>query len=104
MGRVLPRRLAVKSGASRERLLSLYGPLSMVLLFTIWAVALIAAFGLLEWALEAGAKSAPSLVGQFYMSGVTFFTLGYGDVVPHTRPARLVAVAEAGTGLGFIAV
>ena len=38
------------------------------------------------------------------MSGVTFFTLGYGDVVPHTRAARLVAVIEAGTGIGFIAV
>jgi hypothetical protein len=38
------------------------------------------------------------------MSGATFFTLGYGDVVPHTPAARLVAVAEAGAGLGFIAI
>jgi Ion channel len=38
------------------------------------------------------------------MSGVTFFTLGYGDVVPHTGAARVVTVIEAGTGIGFIAV
>ena len=38
------------------------------------------------------------------MSGVTFFTLGYGDVVPHTGAARFMSVLEAGTGIGFIAV
>ncbi|MDQ2802573.1 MAG: potassium channel family protein [Pseudomonadota bacterium] len=92
------------AGPRREHALSVYGPLSMVLLFTSWAAALIAAFGLLEWALQAGTQSAPSLAGQLYMSGVTFFTLGYGDVVPHTRAARMVAVTEAGTGFGFIAV
>ena len=39
-----------------------------------------------------------------YMSGVTFFTLGYGDVVPHSGLGRTLTVLEAGTGLGFIAV
>ena len=38
------------------------------------------------------------------MSGVTFFTLGYGDVVPHSAAGRIVSVVEAGTGIGFIAV
>jgi hypothetical protein len=38
------------------------------------------------------------------MSGVTFFTLGYGDVVPHSTAARFISVVESGTGLGFIAV
>ena len=38
------------------------------------------------------------------MSGVTFFTLGYGDVVPHGTMARGLSVVEAGTGIGFIAV
>jgi Ion channel len=96
--------LPLPSGERRERLLSLYGPLSMVLLFTLWAVALIAGFGVLEWALETGTRQAASFAGYLYMSGTTFFTLGYGDLVPHTRAARLISVAEAGTGLGFIAV
>ncbi|WP_084698548.1 potassium channel family protein [Muricoccus aerilatus] len=38
------------------------------------------------------------------MSGVAFFTLGYGDVVPHTAAARVVSVVEAGTWIGFIVV
>jgi Ion channel len=32
------------------------------------------------------------------------FTLGYGDIVPHTAAARTVSVIEAGCGIGFIAV
>ena len=38
------------------------------------------------------------------MSGVTFFTLGYGDIVPHSALGRALSVIEAGTGIGFIAV
>ena len=37
------------------------------------------------------------------MSGVTFFTLGYGDAVLRSVAARLVTVLEAGTGIDFIA-
>lgn len=92
-------------GEQREQWLSLYGPLSMVTLFSFWAVALIFGFGVLEWALEARVPApTDSIADQLYMSGVTFFTLGYGDVVPHTQAARFVSVLEAGTGLGFIAV
>jgi hypothetical protein len=35
---------------------------------------------------------------------LTFFTLGFGDVAPQTPLAKLIIVAEAGTGFGFIAV
>ena len=91
-------------GARRESLLSIYGPLSMVLLFGIWSVGLIFACGLMEWALHVDADKHLSLLESVYLSGVTFFTLGYGDLVPHTTASRALAVAEAGMGLGFIAV
>jgi voltage-gated potassium channel Kch len=93
-------------GARRERFLSIYGPLSMLLLFASWAACLILGFGLLEWALQSRGPGASvsALTEEFYMSGVTFFTLGYGDVVPHAPAARFVAVIEAGAGIGFIAV
>ena len=92
-------------GAQRERILSIYGPLSMVLLFATWAAGLISAGGLIEWALHVGhGDKALTLPDAFYLSGVTFFTIGYGDVAPHTSFARMLAVAEGGTGLGFIAV
>ncbi len=92
------------AGAHREGFLSIFGALSMVVLFALWSVALILGFGLLEWALQRGPPAPTGLAEQVYMSGVTFFTLGYGDVVPHSQAARLAAVIEAGTGLGFIAV
>ena len=38
------------------------------------------------------------------MSGVTFFTLGYGDVTPLDGLGQVLAVMEAGIGFGFIAV
>jgi hypothetical protein len=92
----------LEAGAKRERFLSVFGALSMVILFTLWASGLICGFGLLEWALQATGKSP--MTEQFYLSGVTFFTLGYGDIVPHTAAARTVSVIEAGCGIGFIAV
>jgi hypothetical protein len=90
------------TGRRRERFLSVFGALSMVTLFACWASGLIVGFGMIEWTLQAGPPSA--LFEQIYMSGVTFFTLGYGDVVPHSGAARAVAVLEAGMGIGFIAI
>ena len=39
-----------------------------------------------------------------YFSFVTLATLGYGDIVPHTRIARSMAVIEALVGMLYIAV
>ena len=36
-----------------------------------------------------------------YGSGTTFFTLGIGDVLPHTALGRLLVVLEAGLGFAF---
>jgi len=97
----------MKPGKRRETLLSIYGPLSLLLLFVLWAVGLIFSFALLYWA----AGSAQSSFGEtttfwtdLYMSGTTFFTLGLGDITPHTRAARFITVLESGTGLGFLAI
>jgi Ion channel len=78
----------------REHLLGVFGPLSMALLFGVWVTGLTLGFGLLLWAAEsAGGKAGPPKLGnQLYMSGVTFFTLGYGDVVPHTGFGRVLTV------------
>ncbi len=88
----------------REHFLSLFGPLAMVLLFTLWAGGLILSLGEMEWAVQGHSHAPSTLSEQLYMSGVTFFTLGYGDVVPHSEMARAIAVIEAGSGIGFIAV
>jgi hypothetical protein len=91
---------------TREALLGFYGPLSLLLLVAVWAVGLVFGFGLMQY----GAGSAisvtgghPSFATDVYLSGTTFFTLGLGDVVPHTPLARALVVAEAGLGFGFLA-
>ena len=39
----------------------------------------------------------------FYLSGTTLFTLGIGDVTPHT-PIERSSLIESGLGLGFLAL
>ncbi len=103
------KRLAIQTlkPAQREGLLSHFGPVAMLGLFASWATGLIVAFGSLTWAVRPIATAPGGEVTwteSLYMSGVTFFTVGYGDVVPHSPAARLLSVVESGTGLGFIAV
>ncbi|HEX7078608.1 MAG TPA: potassium channel family protein, partial [Candidatus Eisenbacteria bacterium] len=96
-----------RPGARREAYLSFFGPLSLVFLIATWAVALVFAFGLLQYAngssVRVGAE-APGLATDLYLSGTTFFTLGLGDALPHGTVARVLAVVESGVGFGFLAV
>jgi hypothetical protein len=86
----------------REAYLSFYGPLSMILLVAVWAVVLVVGFAFLQWA--AGPDGQGDFGVDLYFSGTSFFTLGLGDVVPHTSVARALTVVEAGTGFAFLAL
>jgi len=88
----------------RESLLSIYGSLSLIVLLGLWAFLLILGFGLLHWGSAAISEDRQSFATNLYYSGTTFFTLGLGDVRPLSAFARLLTVAEAGTGLGFLAI
>lgn len=98
----------IRNNGQRESWLSAYGPLSLLLLLGAWAIALVFAFALLQWALGshiiAAAQDKISFGTDIYLSGTTFFTLGLGDVVPVTPLARAVTVIEAGTGFAFLAL
>ena len=89
----------------RDNALSLFGPLSLLCLFVCWAASLIVGFALIQWG---GRMMSITLEIPFldclYNSGETFFTLGYGDITPTTYPGKLLAVVEAGTGFGFMAI
>ncbi len=97
----------VKKRKSREAWLSYFGPLSLLTLLTIWAVVLVFGFALLQWA--GGVRlsvngDAHSFGTYLYLSGVTFFTLGFGDVTPIGSAGRTLVVLEAGVGFGFLAL
>ena len=96
----------IRSVKRRESVLSVYGPLSLLLLLAVWAMGLILGFGLLHYALGSPvgmSGTPPGLALDLYFSGTTFFTLGLGDVVPRSGMARALVVCEAGLGFGFLA-
>jgi hypothetical protein len=97
----------------REQIYSVYGPLSLLLLLLLWALLLISGFALFFFSLHSPFGDvmmlhSSSRWAQFgtdlYVSGTTLFTLGLGDVVPHSRLARGFIIFESGVGLGFVAL
>lgn len=97
----------IRSQGRREAFLGYFGPLSLIFLLALWAAGLIFAFALLQFG--AGAhlflSSARLNFGLLlYHSGETFFTLGYGDIVPSSALSRCLAVLEAGMGFAFLGI
>ncbi|MGH9415049.1 MAG: two pore domain potassium channel family protein [Terriglobales bacterium] len=99
--------LGRRRGASREAALSLFGPLSMLLLFVLWAVGLIVGFSLIYYGMGSPITMSEPVSGfglDLYVSGSMFLTLGLGNAVPHGVVARSLAMLEGGMGFGFVAV
>ncbi len=96
------------AGRWRNGLLSIFGPLSLLGLLCVWAIGLVLGFALLHWsfqtALSLPGDSDDHFATYFYFSGTTFFTLGYGDIVPTRAWGRALSVAESGIGFGFLAI
>ena len=90
----------------RETFLSIYGPLSLVVLLALWAVSLVIGFALVHRGLAT--PLGPAVESNFwtdlYYSGTTFFTLGLGDLAPVSTSGRVLSVLEAGLGFGFLAI
>src|SRR5882762_2896250 len=91
----------------REKYLGIFGPLSLLMLLTMWALGLILGYAILLWSVN-GRLNVPPAETNFgtylYLSGTTFFTLGFGDVVPLLPMGRLFVVIEAATGFGLLAI
>lgn len=97
----------IRPGNRRENFLSVFGPLSLILLFVVWAVALVLGFALTGQGFGSRPQGPPNLRGfgaNLYLSGSTFFTLGMGDVTPTASSGRILAVLECGTGFAFLAL
>ena len=94
-----------KSIGNREAALSLFAPAMAVGLLAIWAVSMVLGFGLILWSLRHSVHPIPTNVGDsLYLSAISLFTLGFGDIVPVSAAARIVVLLEAATGLGLIAL
>ena len=97
----------IKSANRREGFLAYFGPLSLIVLLGFWAVGLIFGFACVQYGLGEHLTLANEKItfGKvLYLSGETFFTLGYGDITPNNAAARALAVMEAGMGFAFLGV
>ena len=97
----------IKSNRRRESYLGFFGPLSLIMLLSVWAVGLVTGFGMLHWALGSplNVSDGDASFGSYvYFSGTTFFTLGYGDVTAAGTVGRALGILEAGVGFGFLAL
>jgi hypothetical protein len=102
---MLARRM--RPGKWRNSFLSVFGPLSVLGLISAWAIVLILGFALLQWSIGSALRStgeASRFSVYLYFSGVTFFTLGFGDITPIDPLGRFLTVTEAGIGFAFLAV
>src|SRR5579864_2046563 len=91
----------------RDSLLSYYGPISLLLLLGLWAVALMFGFALIHYGAHTqffGANFPNRFGNDLYVSGTTLVTLGLGDLFPASSLARFLLVLEAGIGFGFLAL
>jgi hypothetical protein len=99
----------LRKSKRRAAFLSVFGPLSLLGVFAIWVAGLIVGFASLHWGLgdgilvNVGSSGKVGIGTYLYLSGTTFFTLGYGDVTPVGALGRALAVAESGLGFGFLA-
>ncbi len=97
----------IPGGTRQQSFLGYFGPLSLIMLLAFWATMLILGFALLQYGAgrhEVLGNEPITFSRILYHSGETFFTLGYGDIVPTSSLARLLSVLEAAMGFTFLGV
>jgi hypothetical protein len=97
----------IRTFSRQQSFLGYFGPLSLITLMVFWAATLILGFALVQFGIgeHEQLSGEPITFGRLlYHSGQTFFTLGYGDILPISRAARALSVIEAGMGFAFLGV
>jgi hypothetical protein len=97
----------IASPNRREGFLAYYGPLSLFPLLGFWALGLILGFACVQYGIGEHLTLGSEKITFWkvvYLSGETFFTLGYGDITPNNAAARALSVIEAGMGFAFLGV
>lgn len=87
----------LKGFAARDRLMSLYAPITLLLLPFVWAILLTWGYMLMYWAL-----GVRPWYDAFLLSGSSLLTLGYAPVVD--LPTMILSFSEALVGLGLVAL
>ncbi|MGZ4431837.1 MAG: ion channel [Gaiellales bacterium] len=96
-------------GSAGETLLGFYGPLALFAELAIWGLGLVLGFAAMQWALDPSFELAHGMqrVGfseDVYFSASQLLTVGSAGVVPEGALPRALAMLEAGTGFGVLAI
>ncbi|MEM7271741.1 MAG: ion channel [Actinomycetota bacterium] len=92
VGSLLPR------DSAREMLFATYAPVSVLVLLVAWVTQQVIGYGLIWWGLG-GVEGSSGLFEAIYYSGVVYFTLGFGEVVPVDVVPRVGSLVEAMSGV-----
>jgi len=87
--------------------LGVFGPLSLIILISVWAVVLIFGFALINFGIQTDIQSphnARDFITYLYLSGATFFPVDIADTYPIQVVGKLLAIIESGIGFGFLAM
>lgn len=95
-----------KSSNKTKTYLGVFGPLSLIILISIWAVALIFGFALLNFGAQISLNphNARDFLTYFNLSGSTFFPVGLPDTYPVKELGKFLDIIESGIGFAFLAV
>ncbi|MEO0494853.1 MAG: potassium channel family protein [Actinomycetota bacterium] len=88
----------ISSQRRREAIMGTFAPVSVLLLLCAWVTQQVVGFGLIWWGMES-INGAETLIDEIYYSGVVYFTLGFGELVPVETIPRFGALIEAFFGV-----
>ena len=93
-------------GQRRENYLSVFAPLSLLLLLAIWVGGVVLGFALIQYGLHTPLRPGgdPAFATDLYLSATTFVTLGLGDVASVSSAGRAITAIEAAAGFAFLAL
>jgi hypothetical protein len=95
----------LKSTRRRDALLGSFGPFSVLAMLFNWVVLLLLGYGLLLDSMRDQIRPPPPGFGtSLYFAATSMFTIGFGDYVATSAPARIVSILAGATGLGMFAL
>jgi Ion channel len=97
--------LAMRNMERRDSFLGMFAPFALITLLALWEACNILGFGLIDYGMRAQIKPALDNFGEaVYFAGTAFTTIGFGDFVAMTLPARMTSIVAGALGLSIVAV
>jgi hypothetical protein len=94
----------MRSERKAESFLAVYTPASFITLLVSWVAAIVVGFGITWWASPDAIAPIGDIGQSVYFSGISFLTIGFGDVVPTGGAARALVLVEGFFGLAIVAL